>query len=76
MPAESYFIVGLKMKVSTMRQKQQDSAQADEERDQVEEQRSLLQTDNIAPVDNANFGKRLAEIIVRASNVMKPWRGR
>jgi hypothetical protein len=44
--------------------------------DQVEELRSLLQIDNVAPVDNASFGKRLAEIIVRASNVVKPRRGK
>jgi hypothetical protein len=34
---------------------------------EVEEFRRLLQTDNIAPVDSADFGRRLAEIIQRST---------
>ena len=34
---------------------------------EVEEFRSFLQTDNIAPVDNATFVKRLADIIQRST---------
>ncbi len=35
--------------------------------EEVEEFRRLLQTDNIAPVDSAGFGRRLAEIIQRST---------
>jgi hypothetical protein len=38
------------------------------DQEQIEEFRRLLQTDNIAPVDSAVFGKRLAEIIQRVKN--------
>jgi hypothetical protein len=36
---------------------------------EVEEFRRLFETDNIAPVDSADFGRRLAEIIQRSTTV-------
>jgi hypothetical protein len=50
-----------------MRQKPPEMDAHSSDREQVEEFRRLLQTDNIAPVDTATYGKRLAEIIQRAT---------
>jgi hypothetical protein len=46
--------------------------------EQVEEFRRFLQTGNIAPGDNAGFGKRVGEIIQRAATgkPKKRWRDR
>ena len=42
--------------------------------EEVTELQALLQTDDIAPVDRATFGRRLAEIIMRVRNLRKPRR--
>jgi hypothetical protein len=56
---------------SCMGQKDRKTSLGALKREEVTELQKLLQTDNIAPVDRATFGRRLAEIIIRVRNLSK-----
>jgi hypothetical protein len=60
-----------KVPVVRMPQKEQETAPEPLKPEEVTELQKLLQTDNIAPVDRATFGRRLAEIIMRVRNLSK-----
>ena len=52
-----------------------ENLQASEEspEDDAEQFRRLLQSDDVAPVDAVTYGKRVAEIILRALKHKLPW---
>jgi hypothetical protein len=61
-----------KVPVVGMPQKDQETAPEPLKLEEVTELQALLQTDDIAPVDQKTFGMRLAEIIIRVRNLRTP----
>jgi hypothetical protein len=54
-----------------MRQNDPETSPGPLKPEEVAELQTMLQTDNIAPVDRMTFGMRLAELIMRVRNLSK-----
>jgi hypothetical protein len=60
-------------KVDSMGKENLQASADSPEEDDAEEFRRLLQSDDIAPVNAVTYGKRVAEIILRALKHKLPW---